>query len=214
MGSFRDQMQRLADEINKTRRERKSCVVRIAKDREQLRDSVAKQRENTQRELEKQAQELSRELSTFNRHNKKAVSQSLRETRLERSSRARSLKSTLRQETAANRRNVARTLRQHGTERQRVQRQQERAAVLTMQSIKQHVHRIRTTTNRMTRVWAADRNEARRIWERLQSHAAVSRVQMSGPTVAPAVAAMPVLTTNILSATTLSANGLALPPTR
>lgn len=209
MGSFRDQMQRLADEITKTRRERKSCVVRIAKDREQLRDSVAKQREQTQRELAKQAHELGRELSTFNRHNKKAVSQSLRETRLERTSRARTLKSTLRQETAANRRNVARALRQHSSERQRVQRQQERTAALTLQSIKQHVHRIRTTTNRMTRVWATDRNEAKRIWERLHANTAINRIQPPQSPIATAVAAMPVL-----SSTTLSATGLALPPAR
>jgi hypothetical protein len=209
MGSFRDQMQRLADEITKTRRERKSCVVRIAKDREQLRDSVAKQREQTQRELAKQAHELGRELSTFNRQNKKAVSQSLRETRLERTSRARTLKSTLRQETAANRRNVARALRQHCSERQRVQRQQVRTAALTLQSIKQHVHRIRTTTNRMTRVWAIDRNEAKRIWERLHASPIINRIQPPQSPIASAVAAMPAL-----SSTTLSATGLALPPAR
>ncbi len=230
MGSFRDQMQQLAEEITRTRRERKSCVAHLAKEREQLRASVSKQREKTQRELAKQAHELARELSSFNRHNKKTVSQSLRETRIERTGQARALKSTLRQETALNRRNIARVLRQHGSERQRMQRQQERAAIITRQTIQQHVRRIRTTTNRMTTAWAADRSEAKRIWERLHASASSSRhLPVDKPIPAkPAVEAAaltavaaptqasgaPLTSTAMVATNTLSATGLALPPTR
>lgn len=159
MASFREQMQRLADNILRTRNERKAFVAQNHRDCEKMRLEMTQQRDQTKRQLEKQATTLVRKL---------------RDTRQVRLSLAKAFKSTLRQEIAKNRRNVARVLRQNNSDRKRNQRLQNRAAMLTLQSVKSQVQRIRNSTARMTKALTNDRHEAKQIWMRLQNNGAAT----------------------------------------
>lgn len=152
MASFREQMQRLADNILRTRNERKAFVAQNHRDCEKMRLEMTQQRDQTKRQLEKQATTLVRKL---------------RDTRQVRLSLAKAFKSTLRQEIAKNRRNVARVLRQNNSDRKRNQR-------LQNQSVKSQVQRIRNSTARMTKALTNDRHEAKQIWMRLQNNGAAT----------------------------------------
>jgi len=174
MASFREQMQRLADNILRTRNERKAFVAQNHRDCEKMRLEMTQQRDQTKRQLEKQATTLVRKLDDFNRHNRKSVARNLRDTRQVRLSLAKAFKSTLRQEIAKNRRNVARVLRQNNSDRKRNQRLQNRAAMLTLQSVKSQVQRIRNSTARMTKALTNDRHDAKQIWMRLQNNGAAT----------------------------------------
>ena len=226
MASFREQMQKLADNISRTRTERKSFVEQNQKGREKMRVEVSQQRDQTKRDLAKQSRSLTRSLADFNRNNQKSVARSLKDTRQERLSKAKAMKHSLRQEIAKDSRNVARMLRQNNSDRKRTQRQQVREGTLTIQSIRKQVQRIRMATNRMTRALASDRHEARKIWVRLLRGTSAARVsdrpsatamispplsQLVNPVARPLSEAS--LRPAILVATPMTRlSGLALPP--
>ena len=214
MASLREQMQKLADNISRTRNERKSFVEQNQKEREKMRVEVLQQRDQTKRELAKQSRSLTRSLTEFNRNNQKAVARSLKETRQGRLTQAKALKHSLRQEIAKNSRNVARLLRQNNGDRKRSQRQQVRESTLTIQSVRKQVQRIRTATNRMTRALASDRYEARQIWGRLLRGASASRMaDRPAVTLAAPIATEAIQRSAVHIATPVSSiSGLALPP--
>lgn len=242
MASFREQMQKLADNIARTRSERHTFVEQNQKGRERMRVEVSQQRDQTKRELAKQSRTLIRSLNDFNRNNQKAVARSLKDTRQSRMNQAKAMKHSLRQEIARNSRNVARLLRQNNGDRKRLHRQHLRDSTLAIQSVKKQVQRIRTATNRTTRALASDRQEARQIWARLLSGNPVARTNDRSndrsivdrsiatataavlPAVLPTASPAPVLATNPQSGPSLrtatqtasalsSLSGLALPPT-
>ncbi len=238
MASFREQMQKLADNIARTRSERHTFVEQNQKGRERMRVEVSQQRDQTKRELAKQSRTLIRSLNDFNRNNQKAVARSLKDTRQSRMNQAKAMKHSLRQEIARNSRNVARLLRQNNGDRKRLHRQHLRDSTLAIQSVKKQVQRIRTATNRSTRALASDRQEARQIWARLLSGNPVARtndrsndrsivdrsIATATAAVLPTASPAPVLATNPQSGPSLrtatqtasalsSLSGLALPPT-
>lgn len=215
MASFREQMQQLADNISRTRMERKSFVVKNRKRREKMAVEVSQQRELTKRELATQSRTLTKSLSDFNRNNQKSVARSLKDTRQGRLAMTKSMKHLLRDEISKNARNVARLLRQSQSDRKRNQRLRIRESTLTMQRVKKQVQRIRTATNRMTRSLANDRHEARQIWNRLQHGASISRTAARA---ADSHADLPQCNASrnpVIHApsTSLSMSGLALPTT-
>ncbi len=211
MNSLRLQMQQLADKISQSRKERKACISRCTKSREQLRTQVEQQRDKTKAELAKTARTLEKELTDFRHRNQKSVAGLLRENRSRRTSRARSLHSLLRQEVANCQRYVATQLRNHRSERMRVQRQQERTARQTIQAVKQQVRRLSSATRRMTQAWGQDRLEARRIWARIAG-AAVPPMRSTRPETPGREAAAVVATIRPVSTVTAATAGLALPP--
>lgn len=175
MVSFREQMQRLADSIVKTRNERKAFLQKNKKECTKSRKESTDRRSQTKRELATQATELARTLSDFHRNNQKSVARSLRDTHLQRTRNAKASRAAVKQEIAKVRRDVARMLRQNNIDRKRLARQQVRSSAMTMQSVRLQVNRIRTASKRMTRTWSRDRNEARQIWQRLQNGTAPQR---------------------------------------
>lgn len=214
MASFREQMQQLADNISRTRIERKSFVAKNRKRREKMAVEVSQQRELTKRELATQSRTLTKSLSDFNRNNQKSVARSLKETRQGRLAMTKSMKHLLRDEISKNARNVARLLRQSQSDRKRNQRLRIRESTLTMQRVKKQVQRIRTATNRMTRSLANDRHEARQIWNRLQHGGSISRTVAR---VAASQADLPLCNASrnpVLHApnSSLNMSSLALPP--
>lgn len=175
MVSFREQMQRLADSIVRTRNERKAFLQKNQKECTKSRKESADRRTQTKRELAKQSTDLTKRLSDFNRNNQRSVARSLRDTCLQRTRNAKASRTAIQQEIAKNRRDIARMLRQNNTDRKRVARQQVRSSTMTIQTVRSQVQRIRTATKRMTRSWSRDRNEARQIWQRLQNGAIPQR---------------------------------------
>jgi hypothetical protein len=168
MVSFREQMQRLADSIVKTRNERKAFLLKNQKECTKSRKESANRRSQTKSQLAKQSTDLTKKLSDFNRNNQKSVARTLRNTCLQRTRNAKAARTAIQQEIAKNRREIVRMLRQNNTDRKRVARQQVRASTAMIQTVRSQVQRIRTATKRMTRSWSRDRNEARQIWQRLQ----------------------------------------------
>ncbi|MCE3014786.1 MAG: hypothetical protein ACK56W_18165 [Pirellula sp.] len=180
MASFREQMQRLADSITKSRNERRAFLDKNQKECTRKRRERKDQRLKTSSELAKEAKSLTKQLTEFRRHNQKAVERTLRDLRTRRLKTARNAKALLRQEVIKNKREIARLLRQNKCDRTRAARQQYRASATTLQYVRSQVQRIRIETNRMTKSWARDRNDARQIWQRLQSASAVRRESNSG----------------------------------
>ncbi len=175
MASFREQMQRLADNIARTRNERKAFLDRNQKECTRKRRELNDQRNQIKTELEKEAKALSKQLSEFKRNNQRTVEKTLRELRNVRVKAAKSAKTLLKQEIIRNRRDIVRMLRQNNNDRMRAARQQDRASATTIQSVRSQVQRIRVETKRMTKSWSKDRNDARQIWTRLQSSMGVRR---------------------------------------
>jgi len=212
MVSFREQMQRLADNIVKTRNERKEFVAQNHKDCVKKRKEVSEQRNQTKRELVKQASVLTKTLEDFNRNNKKMVARSLRDTRSMRLKHAKTARNAIKQDIAKNRREIARMLRQNNSDRKRMARQQDRAASLTIQSVKMQVQRIRGATKRMTRAWAIDRLEAKQIWIRMQSRTTVREAIRTSESVSPVVVSTAVRPAWVATTPSLSLSGIPLPP--
>jgi hypothetical protein len=175
MASFREQMQRLADNIARTRSERKAFLDRNQKECIKKRRELKDQRHQIKVELEKEANALSKRLYEFKRNNQRGVEKTLREMRNVRVKAAKSAKSILRQEIIRNRRDIARMLRQNNNDRRRAARQQVRASSAMLQSVRTQVQRIRVDTKRLTKSWSRDRNDARQIWLRLQSSMGAKR---------------------------------------
>lgn len=226
MATFREQMQQLADNIARSRSERKTFVVKNQRDREKMRHEVALERGKTKRDLAKQSRSLVKSLTDFNRDNQKGVARTLKDSRQGRISKAKAFKHSLRQEIAKNSRYVARLLRQNYSDRKRNQRQHVRECTLTIQSVQKQVQRIRTATNRMTRSLANDRQAARLIWSRLQ-HAnsarqadntlATTRAIESLPPIdaRPPIESLPIsktIPTRSIPTPMPSFSGLAIPP--
>jgi hypothetical protein len=189
MASFREQMQRLADSIARSRDERKAFLDKNQKECTRKRRELKDQRMKTRLELAKDAKSLTKQLSEFKRHNQKTVERTLRDLRTIRVKTAKNAKAFLRQEVIKNRRDISRLLRQNKNDRMRAARQQYRASATTLQCVRSQVQRIRVETNRMTKSWSRDRNDARQIWQRLQSSFGVRRdsSSVSRITAAPAV---------------------------
>ena len=169
MASFREQMQRLADNIARTRNERKAFLDRNQKECTRKKRELNDQRNQIKIELEKEAKALGKQLSEFKKNNQRTVEKTLRDLRTVRVKAAKSAKSILKQEIGRNRRDIMRMLRQNNNDRMRAARQQDRVAATTLQSVRSQVQRIRVETKRMTKSWSRDRNDARQIWIRLQS---------------------------------------------
>ena len=117
MASFREQMQRLADNIARTRNERKAFLDRNQKECTRKRRELKDQRNQIKIELEKEAKALSKQLGEFNRNNQKIVEKTLRDLRTVRVKAAKSAKTLLKQEIAKNRRDIGRMLRQNNNDR-------------------------------------------------------------------------------------------------
>jgi len=175
MASFREQMQRLADNIARTRNERKAFLDKNQKECTRKRRELKDQRNQTRIELAQEAKALSKQLGEFKRNNQKTVERTLRDLRTLRVKTARNARSALKQEIVRNRRDIVRMLRQNHSERMRAARQQDRSSAITIQSVRSQVQRIKSETKRMTKAWARDRNEARQIWIRLQNSFGPSR---------------------------------------
>ena len=175
MASFREQMQRLADSIARSRDERKAFLDKNQKECTRKRRELKDQRMKTRLELAKDAKSLTKQLSEFKRHNQKTVERTLRDLRTIRVKTAKNAKAFLRQEVIKNRRDISRLLRQNKNDRMRAARQQYRASATTLQCVRSQVQRIRVETHRMTKCWSRDRNDARQIWQRLQSSFGVRR---------------------------------------
>lgn len=218
MVSFREQMQRLADSIVKTRNERKAFLHKNQKECTKSRKESTERRSQTKRDLAKQATDLTKRLSDFHRNNQKSVARSLRDTCLQRTRNAKASRTAIQQEIAKNRREITRMLRQNNTDRKRVARQQVRSSTMMIQAVRSQVQRIRTATKRMTRSWSRDRNEARQIWQRLQNGAVPQRA--AGRLIAsfaPA-ATLPIDTTTVTQSSSIAktpnlpVSDLPLPP--
>jgi hypothetical protein len=188
MASFREQMQRLADSIARSRDERKAFLDKNQKECTRKRRELKDQRTKTRSELARDAKSLTKQLTEFRRHNQKTVERTLRDLRTIRVKTARNAKAFLRQEVIKNKRDIARLLRQNKSDRTRAARQQYRASATTLQCVRSQVQRIRVETNRMTKSWSRDRNDARQIWQRLQSNLGVRRDSSFG---SRAIAASP-----------------------
>lgn len=218
MVSFREQMQRLADSIVKTRNERKAFLQKNQKECTKSRKESTDRRSQTKRELAKQSTDLTKKLSDFNRNNQKSVAKSLRDTCLQRTRNAKASRTAIQQEIAKNRRDVARMLRQNNTDRKRVARQQVRSSTTIIQTVRSQVQRIRTATKRMTRSWSRDRNEARKIWQRLQNGTSRQRDAGRQVTSYASAASLPVhaatvtQSPSIAKSTTLPISDIPLPP--
>lgn len=175
MASFREQMQRLADSIARSRDERKAFLDKNQKECTRKKRELKEQRIKTRSELATDARSLNKQLTEFRRHNQKTVERTLRDLRTIRAKSARNAKAFLRQEVIKNKREIARLLRQNKNDRSRAARQQYRASATTLQCVRSQVQRIRVETNRMTKSWSRDRNDARQIWQRLQSRSGMRR---------------------------------------
>jgi hypothetical protein len=169
MLSFREQMQRLANEIERTRNERKAFVQRNQKYCEKLRDSNSKKRVEVRREIGNRSTQLAKSLHEFQRRNKSLVASILRETRHHRMQQTRVETHGRKQVLSKIRRHVERLLRTSQSERTTSKRRQDREVRMAIQSIKGRVHRLRSGTNRQIRMWAKDRLDARQIWSRIHS---------------------------------------------
>ncbi|MCU0711913.1 MAG: hypothetical protein MUC43_07620 [Pirellula sp.] len=208
MASFREQMQRLADSIARTRNERKAFLDKNRKECAKKRRELKDQRNQTKLELAHEARSLSKQLVEFKRNNQRTVEKTLRDLRSVRIKAARTASGLLRQEIVRNRRDIVRMLRQNNNDRMRAARQQDRASATTIQSVRAQVQRIRNETKRMTKSLSRDRNDARQIWMRLQNRGSnrwdsglVSRaMEMSAPTAPTVPATFTVPTTPVIEA--------------
>lgn len=170
MASFREQMQRLADSIARTRNERKAFLDKNQRECARKRRELKDQRNQTKLELAQEAKSLSKQLGDFKKNNERTVEKNLRELRSVRVKAAKAARTILKQEITKNRRDIVRMLRQNNSDRMRAARQQDRTAATTIQSVRAQVQRIRGETKRLTKSWSRDRSDARQIWLRLQSH--------------------------------------------
>ncbi|XZE19263.1 hypothetical protein SH449x_004580 [Pirellulaceae bacterium SH449] len=169
MASFREQMQRLADNIARSRTERKAFLESNQKECSRMRRELSDQRKQMKMELAQEAKTLGKQLATFKRDNQKEVQRTLRDLRNTRLRDSRNSKAQLKQEILRNRREIARFLRQNNSDRKRSARHQDRASAATIQSIRSQVQRIRSETKRMTKTLSRDRSDARQIWLRLRN---------------------------------------------
>jgi hypothetical protein len=214
MASFREQMQRLADNIARTRNERKAFLDRNQKECTRKRRELKDQRNQIKIELEKEAKALSKQLGEFNRNNQKIVEKTLLDLRTVRVKAAKSAKTLLKQEIEKNRRDIGRMLRQNNNDRMRAARQQDRASATTLHSVRSQVQRIRVETKRMTKSWSRDRNDARQIWIRLQSSMGSRRDNgfVSRPIAAPNSTSLTTESSAVLESVTQRPMGLPVPP--
>lgn len=214
MASFREQMQRLADSIARTRNERKAFLDRNQKECTRKRRELKDQRNQIKMELEKDAKALGKQLNEFKRNNQKNVEKTLRDLRNVRTKTAKSTKTLLRQEIVRNRREIARMLRQNNNDRMRAARQQDRSSATTLQSVRSQVQRIRVETKRMTKSWARDRNDARQIWIRLQSNMATRRENgfVSRALAAPHLTTATIEPKTVMESVIQRPSGLPVPP--
>lgn len=169
MASFREQMQRLADNIARSRTERKAFLDSNQKECTRMRRELSVQRKQVKMELAQDAKTLGKQLATFKRDNQKDVQRTLRDLRNTRLRDSQNSKAQLKQEILRNRREIARFLRQNNSDRKRSARHQDRASAATIQSIRSQVQRIRSETKRMTKTLSRDRSDARQIWLRLRN---------------------------------------------
>ncbi len=175
MASLREQMQRLADSIARTRNERKAFLDKNQKECIRFKRELQDQRQQTKAELAKEAKAITKQLGDFKRRNQKTVERTLRDLRTVRVKEAKTTKTLLRQEVLKNSRDIARMLRQNKNDRMRAARQLDRASATTLQSVRTQVQRIRVETKRMTKSWSRDRSDARQMWLRLQNNQGTRR---------------------------------------
>lgn len=169
MASFREQMQRLADNIARSRTERKAFLDSNQKACTRMRRELSDQRKQIKMELAQDAKVLGKQLAIFKRDNQKDVQRTLRDLKNTRLRDSRNSKALLKQEILRNKREIARFLRQNNSDRKRSARHQDRASAATIQSVRSQVQRIRSETRRMTRTLSRDRSDAREIWLRLRN---------------------------------------------
>lgn len=169
MASFREQMQRLADNIARSRTERKAFLDSNQKECTRMRRELSDQRKQMKMELAQDAKVLGKQLATFKRDNQKDVQRTLRDLKNTRLRDSRNSKAQLKQEILRNKREIARFLRQNNSDRKRSARHQDRASAATIQSVRSQVQRIRSETRRMTKNLSRDRSDARQIWLRLRN---------------------------------------------
>ncbi len=202
MTSFREQMKRLADNIAKTRNERKAFLDKNRKDCVKKRRELTDERNQIKIELAQGAKSLSKQLMDFKRDNQKTVQKTLRNFRSVRTKAARASRELLRQEILKNRRDIARMLRHNNSDRMRSARQQDRTSATTIQMVRSQVQRIRNETRRMTKSFSRDRNDARQIWLRLQNSSShrwdsslVSRAMITSTSISSTLPATPMMET-------------------
>ena len=160
MSILREQMQLLANEIARTRKERTEFILRTRENCLEMRSEVSKMRKKIKTDLTQKASSLSRHLYEFNRSNQRSVAGNLRTLRAERIQSARRQNSLRKMDVARNRNEIARTLSQSGAERKRSQREIKRACLSTLRSIKLRVQSIRIETQKMTRSFTKNRSGA------------------------------------------------------
>lgn len=220
MTNFREQMQRLADNIARTRNERKAFLEKNRKECVKKRRELIDERNQIKLELAQEAKSLSKQLLEFKRNNQRTVEKTLRDLRAVRSKAARTTRGLLRQEITRNRREIARMLRQNNSDRMRAARQQDRTSSTAIQSVRSQVQRIRNETKRMTKSLSRDRNDARQIWLRLQNgksnrwdSSLVSRAMITSTSISSALPVPPMMETpySVVTADSVSQRASVLP---
>jgi len=157
MNTLREQMQLLASEIARTRKERTEFISRTQERCVEMRSEVLKMRKRIKNDLKQKASSLSRQLQDFNRNNQRSVAGKLRTLHTERTQTARRQSSLRKMDVARNRNETARSLSQSSAARKRVQREIKRTCLSTLRSIKSRVQSIRIETQRMTRTFKSSR---------------------------------------------------------
>lgn len=169
---LRDGMQRLADEIVRSRVERADFLAKNRRDTDRMLKNATRERSQGIREQHFVASQLASSLQEFNRTNQLKVSRTMREHKMHRQTQSSHDSMLRKQEVARNRRSVVRMLDSSSANRLRSARNQEASAKQTISSVKMQVQQIRHQARRLTKSVSDDLQASRRAWARLRAEVA------------------------------------------
>ncbi len=165
-------MQRLADEIVRSRVERADFLSKNRRDTDRMLKNAARTRAQETRDQHFAATQLASSLQEFNRSNQMRVSRVIREHRMTRQTQSTHDSMLRKQEVARNRRSVVRMLDSSNANRLRTARLGEASAKQTISSVKMKVQQIRHQARRLTKTVSDDLQASRRAWARLRAEVA------------------------------------------
>jgi len=169
---LRDGMQRLVDEIVRSRLERADFLAKNRRDTDRMLRNASRARAHETLEHQYAAAQLVSSLQDFNRSNQVRVARKIRDHRLTRQTQSSHDSMLRKQDAVRNRRSVVRMLDSAGTNRLRSARQQEAAAQQTISSVRMQVQQIRHQARRLTKTVSDDLQATRRAWARLRAEVA------------------------------------------